>query len=81
MRQIKGTSSQTAPEGLSLWVIYDHPSDYPNHYVVRRWVGSFPDEECGLFERLADARRHVPPGSVKIEPADNDDPKILEIWL
>lgn len=25
-------------EPLRLFVIYDHPSDFPNHFVVRQWL-------------------------------------------
>lgn len=24
---------------MEQWVIYDHPADYPDHYVVRCWWG------------------------------------------
>lgn len=23
---------------LSMWVIYDHPKDFPDHFVARQWM-------------------------------------------
>jgi hypothetical protein len=36
---------------LSLWVIYDHPRDHPDHFVVRRQQVC-PDGEIAASERL-----------------------------
>jgi len=72
---------------LSMWTVYDHPSDYPNNYVARRFD--------------IEARRVVPTSSVIITPDlgtlrdmlafelhltclardENDDPKIIETWI
>ena len=30
---------------LPIWVIYDRPDDYPNHYVVRKFYGNMPTDE------------------------------------
>ena len=27
---------------LSMWVVYDHPSDFPDRYVARLWEGEKP---------------------------------------
>jgi hypothetical protein len=66
---------------IEIWVIYDHPLDYPHHFVVRRWLNDVPDRECGLFDSLREARLHVPRGLARLPRWENDDPKIVEVWL
>ena len=70
-----------------LYVIYDHPSDYPNDYVARCHyenleikVGS--QDEVALVSKNVDALRKLleEMGLVKIERFDNDDSVILETW-
>ena len=74
-------------ETLEQYAIYDHPSDYPNNFVVRRWevVRGVPVAmPCGnpvLTETLEAARAVVPPGFVNIGRFENDDPVILEVWI
>jgi hypothetical protein len=24
--------------GLAMWTIYDHPKDFPEHFVARKWL-------------------------------------------
>ncbi len=81
-------SRRTAPDGtaLTVWVIYDHPLDYPQGYVLRAqyamedqtvkvdtvaWFASNPD----------DLRAIVPMGYTKLMPMQGDDPAILETWI
>jgi hypothetical protein len=64
---------------LIAWVIYDHPTDYPNHFVVRRWEGSQPDQGCQLYETLEEAREAIPPGLCCF--VGDPDPKILETYI
>jgi hypothetical protein len=70
---------------LSLHVIYDHPTDYPDYFVVRRQdvVGGavIPARDCLLFPSLEGARnwcRHL--GLVSMGRMPEDDPKIAEVW-
>ena len=70
---------------LSQWVIYDHPKDYPKHYVVRRWdIGRFgvmPDQKAILANSLSEARANLPPGLYRMARYQDDDPAILEVWM
>lgn len=77
-------SNATKPV-MSQFVIYDHPSDYPDHFVVRRWDimpdSLKPDQECKIANSLVEARSLVPHGYHRLPRAKNDDPKIVEIWI
>jgi hypothetical protein len=73
---------------LPVWVIYDHPRDYPNHFVVRRqWSDRgmvHCDRNCYLTRSLAEARAvidRLAPGLVCFQRSSEDDPFIVESWL
>ena len=73
-------AQRTNNEVFVAWCIYDHPKDYPNHFVLRRWEWETPDMECQLFDTLEAARAAVPPGLVCMTHP-NDDPAIAETWI
>lgn len=71
---------------LDVWVIYDHPRDEPDYFVVRRQsvvdgeIVAAPHAEA--FRTLEEARAAVPRGAVKIQgPGDDPDPVILEVYV
>lgn len=71
---------------IPMFVIYDHPSDYPESFLVRRWLVG---EEQALAEitptavvgSLEEARAAVPAGLTCLPRQPADDPKIVEVWL
>lgn len=70
---------------LVMWVIYDHPSDFPEHFVARRWVGESPTTDHVLADSLEDVRTKVATRFAFVPSMlprfENDDPKIVEVWL
>jgi hypothetical protein len=70
---------------LPMWVIYEHPSDYPEHFVVRCvhvTAGKLVfDTACTLCPTLEDARASLPEGLLNIGRQEGDDPVIREVWL
>lgn len=69
-------------EWLPIWVVYDHPSDYPNCYVARLFAGEQPTANvmiCPDLEKLQNELINM--GLVKMMPMPGDDPVILETWL
>ena len=70
---------------LPIWVVYDHPKDYPDSYVARRWEtnadGARATESLvtGTLESVRETliEMHLTP--LSRSPAD--DLKIVEIWL
>lgn len=78
-------------ESLNQWVIYDHPRDDPDHYVVRRWEimaqpgnAEMLPRESTAVQTLEEARQVIQdqaPGSVCLTRAEQDDPTIVEVWL
>lgn len=66
-----------------IWVIYDHPKDHPDHFVVRRWYGLFPDNVVDSFDTLVSAREYIAwqGGCAAMKRFDDDDPVIVETWL
>lgn len=81
---------------LTLYVIYDHPLDYPDKWVVRPQIvlrrpgtggSEVSAQEVVEFGRamgadsLEEARLLIPPGLANIGRMANDDPKIHEVWI
>jgi hypothetical protein len=70
---------------LPMWVIYDHPSDYPEGFLARLWEtlpGPTPTT-CVATSAEAEALRVElqAAGFVKCERSADDEPQIMEIWL
>jgi hypothetical protein len=73
---------------MRCYAIYDHPTDYPNHWVVRGWEvidglkEPQPDAEPILCEDVEEARNHVRkllPYALLIDTKD-PDPHLFEVW-
>lgn len=72
-----------------LYTIYDHPSDYPEHFVARRWslVGNQdparpdPGPVVAIGLTLDEVRGLLPRGLTCIGRDAGDDPVIVETWL
>lgn len=74
---------------LDTWTIYDHPTDFPEHWVVRAWRVEAgreprPGHTALLAETLEEARSLVPIERLRLhrmEPDPHDDPTIAETWI
>ena len=72
---------------LAMWTIYDHPNDYPNYFVARRFevssAGPVATESIVVaadLEKLRDMfefEMHL----TCLARSPEDDPKIIEVWL
>ena len=77
----------TQPALLSVWTVYDHPSDYPGHYVAREFL-VHPDGPVMTdnvitslqLEWLRDQLEYDM-GLACLTRSPEDDPKIVETWL
>lgn len=67
--------------GLTIWVIYERPWDYPNNFVARAWEFDKPTEEILLGDSLEEVRQLLPAGLFRMPRAPTDDPVIVETWL
>jgi hypothetical protein len=72
---------------MEMFVVYHHPTDYPDKFVVRRWVtsriGPLPDSEWFfLGETLEEVRAKIAPLCLHcIRRHPNDEPQIVEVWI
>jgi hypothetical protein len=71
---------------LSMWTIYDHPSDYPKSFVARRWdvgAGGVARTERILIsdtvEWIRDQMQEM--GLTRLVRSEGDDPCIMETWI
>ena len=73
---------------ISVWAIYDHPKDYPDQYVARRWVvpresgDPVPTEEVVMSTDIEVIRFAMRSRGLHLLPRfENDDGAIMETWL
>lgn len=71
---------------LSMWTVFDHPTDYPRHFVARRSAITAGQvvitDEVMAFENLETLRANLEMrGLTKLMRHPDDDPKIMEVWL
>lgn len=74
--------------GLDIWVIYDHPDDFPTQFVLRRHVvtidgATYATGEAYGCDSLEPLRWHVREdlGLTCLTRTEHDDPNILETWV
>jgi len=71
---------------VTIYTIYDHPRDYPEHFVVRAFrvtaEAVVPSDDCWLAQSLTGARVLVPNiAACNLGRLPEDDPAIIESWL
>jgi hypothetical protein len=75
---------------MEIFTVYDHPIDFPDHFVVRRFVVTtkspfvpIPDEDIFLkhkdLEWIRNRLLHC--GLICTPRHENDDEKIIESWI
>lgn len=68
--------------GLDMWVVYEHPTDFPEHYVARLWEGETPTTTHIIERDLEKLRERLfRMGMVKLDRMPGDVPVVLETWL
>lgn len=71
---------------LAIWTVYDHPKDFPQEFVARRFSvdrhGSRPTDDVLTSTSLDLLRTELAGrGLTVINRMPGDDPKIVEVWL
>lgn len=69
-------------EPLIVWVVYDHPIDYQDSYVARKFIGTEPTKEVLVTSDLEVLRCDLSSmGLVHLSPSPDDEKQIIDIWL
>lgn len=72
---------------LDMWVVYDHPTDFPDHFVARRWEvlrQEHPTDDVLTADTLEALRFTIEREkfcTVQLARSPGDDPKIVEVWM
>ena len=67
---------------IEMWTVYDHPSDYPDKYVARRFEGESPTKTLIMGDDIEALRGFmVSMGLTCLTRREGDDPCIMETWL
>lgn len=72
--------------GLPMWTLYDHPTDMPEHYVLRLWDGMTCEAHAAIFvadtlEGIHEQINAIPGRFIELSPSPADDPKIIAVFL
>ncbi|MFL1449166.1 hypothetical protein ACI77O_12295 [Pseudomonas tritici] len=73
-----------ADEQYSIWVVYDHPIEYPDKFVGRRWEVKpehGPTEDILLADSVDALRQQLPAGLIRLPRNVADNPSIVETWI
>lgn len=71
-------------EPMTMFTVYDHPSDYPIGFVLRRWIitdGQALAADARFAPTLEDVREFVPAGFARVPRNPNDDATVVESWI
>jgi hypothetical protein len=69
---------------VEIWTVYDHPRDYPNKIVARKFLNDRPTEEKIIGDTVEEVRKQLIsryPYLTRFEPDTMDDIAILETWI
>lgn len=66
---------------IYLWVVYDHPKDFPDAFVARRFRDAQPTAEYFTAPDLQQLRGMLPKGLTRFPRHPSDDPVIVEMWM
>jgi hypothetical protein len=67
-----------------MWTVYEHPRDYPDHFVARKFLVTTvtqPTTDMFVADSLEELRSLLPHGLHRLPRFEHDDPKIVEVWL
>jgi hypothetical protein len=72
---------------LSMWTVYDHPRDFPEHFVAREFrihpgraeatSNIIQSEDLEVIRTILLTEM----GKMRLMRSPHDDPKIVETWL
>ncbi len=69
---------------LSLWTVYERPTDFPEKFVARRWIVApqpLATDDAIFADDLEGLRKMIPAGLIQIPRQLGDDPVIVETWV
>ncbi len=59
----------------------DRPKDFPDYFVVRRFINDQPQDLLAVCSTLKAVREHIPPGLICLARSPTDEPQIVETWV
>lgn len=67
---------------ISIWTVYDHPTDYPESFVARRFCGIKATRDRIVVKDLEAIRKTMRALGLRcLARFPEDDPKIIETWI
>jgi hypothetical protein len=74
--------AMTGGAPLAIWTVYDHPTDFPEVFVARKFVDEKPTQEIMTDKYLSNLRERLAERGLMLLARDpSDDEKIVETWI
>ena len=66
---------------MTMIAVYEHPADYPEHYVARVVADGTATAFAAITDTLEDARNLIPPWMRPVRLSPLDDKRMVEMWM
>jgi len=67
---------------LTIWTIYDHPTDFPDHFIARSFIMNKPTDDYIVAKSLDCLRIIMANKGLWLLPRERgDDPFVVECWF
>ena len=66
---------------IDVWIVFDSPTDFPGFYVARRFKMNQPTSDVLTAATLEDLRALLPPGLIRLDRTEHDQPHLVEVWV
>lgn len=69
--------------GFPMWTLYDHPTDFPDHFVMRLFDGmtGAATDKVFLAATIDEVHTAVSPHFLLVSRNEGDDSKIMAVYL
>lgn len=66
---------------MEIWVVYDHPQDYPDFYIARKFYSDRPTHRILKSQSLTEIREILKSKGLRAISEEGGDPVIIESWI
>lgn len=67
---------------IEIWTMYDHPADYPNSFIARKFINAQPTNEVIVGQSVKEIRDILATKDLRhFGRSPDDDSIIIENWI
>lgn len=66
---------------IRVWTIYDHPEDYPDSFIARKFLNNSPTDDIIVSDNLANIEQELEDMGYCELPVHEPNPQIVSVWM